>query len=45
VQQRCADQNMVLRAICQSRECGRREHANEPMCQRIRAAEDRRREL
>ncbi len=44
-QQRCADLNILRRAICESRECGRPQHANEPMCQRIRAAEDRRREL
>jgi hypothetical protein len=42
--ERCADRSLVARSICQSRECARPEHANEPMCQRIRAAEDRRRE-
>jgi hypothetical protein len=43
-QERCADRSLLLRAICESRECARQEHANEPTCQRIRAAEERRRE-
>ena len=44
VQERCVNLNIIAKAICQSRECVRAEHAGEPVCQRIRAADDRRRE-
>lgn len=44
VRQRCVDLNIIAKAICESRECVRAEHAREPVCQRIRAADDRRRE-
>ena len=44
VAERCVDLNIISRAICESRECVRAEHAREPVCQRIRAADDRRRE-
>lgn len=44
VQQRCGDRSLLLRSICESRACTRAQHANEPICQRIRAAEERRRE-
>ena len=44
VQERCANANPLARGLCESRECMRREHAGEPVCQRIKAADDRRRE-
>jgi hypothetical protein len=44
VQESCANRNPIVQAICESRECARGEHANETICQRIRAADDRRRE-
>ena len=40
----CAGGNALLRAVCEARECSRREHAEEPMCLRLRAAEERRRQ-
>jgi hypothetical protein len=45
VQERCANKsNALTRAICEARECVGAEHAGEPICDRIRAADDRRRE-
>lgn len=44
VQDRCANRGTLLKAICEARECVRAEHAAETVCQRIRAADDRRRE-
>ena len=41
----CAGRNVISRAICESRECGAAEHASEPLCQQIRANEERRRNL
>ena len=41
----CAGRNVISRAICESRECGAAEHATEPLCQQIRANEERRRNL
>ena len=41
-QEVCAGGNAITRAICESRECGKPEHASEPLCQRVKAAEDRR---
>ena len=40
----CANRNPISLAICEARECSRAEHAAEPACQRIRAAEERRRQ-
>ena len=44
VQEACANRNPIAQAICESRECGRTEHANEATCKRVRAAEERRRQ-
>ena len=44
VQERCTGGNPLARGICESRECARAEHAGELVCQRIKAADDRRRE-
>lgn len=44
VRERCVNLNIIAKAICESRECIRAEHAGEAVCQRIRAADDRRRE-
>lgn len=44
VQDRCTASNALMRGICESRECMGAEHAGESVCQRIRAADDRRRE-
>ena len=38
----CAGRNAIGRAICESRECGAAEHANEAVCKKVRAAEERR---
>lgn len=43
-QETCAGGNLITRSLCESRECSRREHADEPLCQRLRAAEERRRQ-
>ena len=40
----CTAGNPITRGICESRECARREHADEPLCQRLQAAEERRRQ-
>lgn len=44
VQERCGNENVLLRSICEARECINREHAGEPACLRVKAAEDRRRQ-
>ena len=44
VRERCVNLNIIAKALCESRECMRGEHAGEAVCQRIRAADDRRRE-
>lgn len=44
VLERCSSGNPLVRGICESRECVRSEHAGELVCQRIKAADDRRRE-
>ena len=44
VQEACANRNLIAQAICESRECGRTEHASEATCKRVRAAEERRRQ-
>ena len=38
----CAGGNAITRAICESRECGKPEHAGEAYCKQVKAAEDRR---
>jgi hypothetical protein len=43
-QESCAGSNLIVRTLCESRECSRREHADEPLCQRLRAAEEKRRQ-
>jgi hypothetical protein len=40
----CAGGNVITRSVCESRECGRAEHVNEPACKQINAAEERRRQ-
>ena len=40
----CAGGNAIIRSICESRECGRAEHAEEPACKQVNAAEERRRQ-
>jgi len=40
----CTASNAALRGICEARECSRRAHAGEALCQRLRAADDRRRQ-
>lgn len=44
VQERCANRSPLAQGICESRECARAEHAGEAVCQRIKAADDRRRD-
>ncbi len=44
VQERCAGRNPLSKGICEARECMRAERANDPVCQRIRADDDRRRQ-
>lgn len=43
VREICAGRGTIAQAICQSRECGAPEHANETICKQIRDADDRRR--
>ena len=38
----CAGRNLISQAVCESRECGKPEHANEALCRQIKAAEERR---
>jgi hypothetical protein len=45
VQESCVNQNVLLKSVCEAIECIHREHANEAACIRIKAAEDRRRQL
>lgn len=44
VQEVCGNRNPIAQAICESRECSRAEHAQEAICKRVRAAEERRRQ-
>jgi hypothetical protein len=39
----CAGRGLIGQSMCESRECGAPEHANEAVCRRVREAEDRRR--
>lgn len=43
-QEICAGGNVIVRGICEARECVRNEHADEALCKRLRAADDRRRQ-
>lgn len=40
----CAGRNSISQAVCESRECGAPEHANEAICKQVRDIEERRRE-
>src|SRR5207253_149880 len=44
VKEICAGRNPISQAVCESRECGNAEHANEAGCRAIRASEERRRD-
>jgi len=43
VREICAGRGTIGEAVCQSRECGAAEHANEAICREVREREDRRR--
>ena len=43
VREICAGRGTIAEAVCQSRECGAAEHANEAVCREVREREDRRR--
>ena len=43
-QETCAGGNLITQGICEARECARREHTDEPLCTRLRAADDKRRQ-
>jgi hypothetical protein len=43
VREICAGRGTIAESMCQSRECGSPQHANEPLCRQVREAEDRRR--
>jgi hypothetical protein len=43
VREICAGRGTIAESICHSRECGKPEHANEPLCRQVNQAEDRRR--
>lgn len=43
VREICAGRGTIGEAVCQSRECGAPEHANEAICREVREKEDRRR--
>jgi len=45
VREICAGRGTIAEAMCQSRECGKPEHVNEPLCKQVNQAEDRRRNL
>jgi double zinc ribbon protein len=45
VQELCAGRGAIAEAVCQSRECAAPGHANEPLCRRLREADERRRNL
>lgn len=40
----CASGNPIKQGLCEARECARREHTDEPLCLRLRAGDDRRRQ-
>jgi hypothetical protein len=43
VREICAGRGTIAEAVCQSRQCGAREHANEPICRQLREQDERRR--
>jgi Meckel syndrome type 1 protein len=43
VREICAGRGTIAEAVCQSRQCGAPEHANEPICRQLREADERRR--
>jgi hypothetical protein len=44
VGQRCVNRNPIVQSLCEARECLHRSLANDPACQRIRAADENRRQ-
>jgi len=45
VREICAGRGTIAEAVCQSRQCGLAEHANEPICRQLREADERRRNI
>lgn len=45
VREICAGRGTIAEAVCQSRQCGLGEHANEQICRQLRAADERRRNM
>src|SRR5436190_7908901 len=45
VREICAGRGTIAEAVCQSRQCGLAEHANEPICRQLREADERRRNM
>ncbi|HEY4958954.1 MAG TPA: hypothetical protein VII31_14170, partial [Caldimonas sp.] len=45
VKEICAGRGTIAEAVCQSRQCGAAEHANEAICRQLRDADERRRNL
>jgi hypothetical protein len=43
VRELCAGRGTIAEAVCQSRQCGAPEHANEPICRKLREQDERRR--
>jgi len=43
VREICAGRGLIAEAVCQSRQCGLPEHANEAVCRQLREQDDRRR--
>jgi len=45
VREICAGRGTIAEAVCQSRQCGLAEHANEQICRQLRDADERRRNM
>ncbi len=45
VREMCAGRGTIAEAVCQSRQCGLAEHANEQICRQLREADERRRNM
>jgi len=45
VREICAGRGTIAEAVCQSRQCGLPEHANEQICRQLREADERRRNM
>jgi len=45
VREICAGRGTIAEAVCQSRQCGLAEHANEQICRQLREADERRRNM